>query len=144
VRALAEHVAEHPRPELLFQPDRGPREQALADRVQVGHHHQRGEGEREQHHQRLDAAARDHAVVDLEHEQRRRQHQHVDHQAERRRGEEVGPELGEECAHEFASENRQIKSLRHFRAAPTPSDDASRPSVGLRAQSTRPRPSREA
>ena len=82
--------------------------------VEAGHQDQ-------QRDQRRHAAARQHAVIDFEHEQRAGEHQKIAHAAEQRDGEE-GPAAGAERGGKFGTRGRlpqRAEGLVHEACVPS-------------------------
>jgi hypothetical protein len=80
----AQRRFEHPSVEQGLEPRAGAGEHAGADMVQQPHDEKQRRDQQEQRRQRRLGPAGEHAVIDLQHEQRPGQHQQVDEYAEER------------------------------------------------------------
>jgi len=88
---MGHHGIENPSPQRLVHPASDPADDALANMIQgsiegIEHGQEDGQGDK-----RGNAVARQHAIVNLEHEKRSGQHQKVDDQAEDSRGDKSRP-----------------------------------------------------
>ena len=85
------HAAENLLAHRLVEGFGHPRQQPAAHDVDGGLHHQQHHRDQQQADQRRDAAAGQHAVIGLQHEDRTDQHQEIDQGARARRRQECGP-----------------------------------------------------
>ena len=97
-RRMRKHAIEHARPQLTVHRPAAGREQPRAQAFDQRHHQQRRHHHQGKHRQGLFAAAGNDPVEDLQHVRRRRQHQHIDGEAEQRRVDEERPETENQVA----------------------------------------------